>query len=48
MHVASVHRYDAARRTMGVAAVGLSDAPSELEGRHALAWARHSWTAPLG
>ena len=48
MHVVSVHRYDAARRTMTAATLGLSPAPSELEGRQALAWAHHIWSDTLG
>jgi len=48
MHVVSVHRYDAARKTMTASPLGLSSAPSELEGRHALTWARHIWSDTLG
>lgn len=50
MHVASVHRYDAAQRTMlaVIGAGGLSSAPSELEGRYAWGWARNIWADTLG
>ncbi len=49
MHVASVHRYDAARATMlpVPGSGGLSDRPSALEARHALAWARGIWADTL-
>ena len=45
MHVASVHRYDDAQETFLPVdgAGGLSEAPSELEGRYALAWAQAIW-----
>ena len=50
VHVASVHRYDAAQKTMLTVpgAGGLSGAASELEGRHAMAWARNIWADTLG
>lgn len=49
MHVASVHRYDAARATMlpVPGAGGLSERPSALEGRQALAWANGIWADSL-
>ena len=50
IHVASVHAYDAAKKT--VLAVpgsgGLSAAPSELEGTYATSWARNIWADSLG
>ena len=50
VHVASVHRYDAAQKTMVTVqgSGGLSMAPSELEGRYAMAWARNIWADTLG
>ncbi len=50
VHVASVHRYDAAQKTMLTVqgSGGLSVAPSELEGRYAMAWARNIWADTLG
>lgn len=49
IHVASVHRYDASRRTMLTVpgSGGLSAAPSALEARHAWSWARHVWADTL-
>lgn len=49
VHVASVHRYDAGKKTMlpVPGAGGVSSAASELEGRHALAWARNIWADTL-
>jgi NADPH-dependent 2,4-dienoyl-CoA reductase/sulfur reductase-like enzyme len=49
VHVASVHRYDAEKKTMLAVAGsgGLSSAASELEGRYALAWARNIWADAL-
>ena len=49
VHVASVHRYDAEKKTMlsVQGAGGLSPAASELEGRYALAWARNIWADSL-
>ncbi|MHA7600841.1 FCSD flavin-binding domain-containing protein [Alicycliphilus sp. T452] len=49
VHVASVHRYDAAQKTMlpVPGAGGVSVAASELEGRHAMAWARNIWADTL-
>jgi len=49
VHVSSVHRYDAEKKTMlpVQGAGGLSSAASELEGRYALAWARNIWADSL-
>lgn len=49
MHVASVHRYDASRRTMLTVpgSGGLSPAPSALEADHAWSWARQIWADTL-
>jgi sulfide dehydrogenase [flavocytochrome c] flavoprotein chain len=49
MHVASVHRYDAAQKTMVTVAGsgGVSAAASELEGEYAMAWARNIWADTL-
>ncbi|TNF58948.1 MAG: flavocytochrome C [Burkholderiales bacterium] len=49
VHVASVHRYDAERKTMLTVpgSGGVSVAASELEGRYALAWARNIWADTL-
>jgi sulfite dehydrogenase len=50
MHVASVHTYDAAQKTMVAVkgAGGLSDKASELEGTYAWGWARNIWAEALG
>lgn len=50
VHVASVHRYDAAQRTMLTVpgSGGLSEAPNTLEGDYALAWAKSIWAEMLG
>ena len=50
IHIASVHRFDAAQRTMVVVpgSGGLSVAPNELEGRYAEAWAQNIWADMLG
>jgi len=50
MHVASVHGYDAAQKTMIAVkgAGGLSTAASELEGTYAWGWARNIWGEALG
>lgn len=50
VHVASVHTYDPAKKTMVTVAGsgGVSRAASELEGRYALAWARGIWADTLG
>jgi NADPH-dependent 2,4-dienoyl-CoA reductase/sulfur reductase-like enzyme len=49
VHVSSVHRYDAAHKTMSPVhgAGGLSVAASELEGRYAHAWSRNIWADTL-
>ena len=49
VHVASVHRYDAAQKTMVTVAGsgGLSTAANELEGLYAMAWARNIWADTL-
>jgi sulfite dehydrogenase len=45
IHVASVHRYDAEKKTMQAVpgSGGVSTAPNELEGVYANAWARTIW-----
>ncbi|HEU0290330.1 MAG TPA: NAD(P)/FAD-dependent oxidoreductase [Burkholderiales bacterium] len=50
MHVASVHTYDSAQKTMIAVkgAGGLSDKASELEGTYAWGWARNMWSEALG
>ena len=50
VHVASVHRYDAAQKTMLVVpgSGGVSSAASELEGFYAMGWARNIWADSLG
>ena len=49
VHVASVHRYDAEKKTMLTVpgSGGVSSAASELEGRYAHAWARNIWADSL-
>jgi sulfide dehydrogenase [flavocytochrome c] flavoprotein subunit len=49
VHVASVHRYDAEKKTMVTVAGsgGVSSAASELEGRYAMAWAHNIWADTL-
>ena len=49
IHVASVHAYNAAEKTMTVVkgSGGLSDKPSELEGNYAWGWARNIWADSL-
>ncbi|HMN91754.1 MAG TPA: NAD(P)/FAD-dependent oxidoreductase [Hydrogenophaga sp.] len=49
VHVASVHRYDAAQKTMLTVpgSGGVSAAASELEGRYAMGWARNIWADTL-
>ncbi|MFN3495340.1 MAG: FCSD flavin-binding domain-containing protein [Hydrogenophaga sp.] len=49
VHVASVHRYDAEKKTMLAVpgSGGVSSAASELEGAYALAWARNIWADTL-
>ena len=50
MHVASVHAYDPAQKTMVPVkgAGGVSDKASELEGTYAWGWARNIWADALG
>jgi NADH dehydrogenase FAD-containing subunit len=50
MHVASVHQYDAAERTMKAVpgAGGLSAAASAAEAAYALGWAENIWADSLG
>jgi len=50
VHVASVHRYDAAQKTFLTVpgSGGLSAAKSELEGEYGFAWARAIWKDMLG
>ena len=49
VHVASVHRYSAEKKTMEAVAGsgGLSAGPSEIEGQYAFAWARNVWADML-
>ncbi len=49
VHVASVHQFDAATKTMQPVkgAGGLSTAPTELEGRYAYQWAQNIWADML-
>ena len=49
VHVASVHRYDAEKKTMLTVpgSGGVSAAASELEGRYGMAWARNIWADTL-
>lgn len=49
VHVASVHRYDADKKTMLTVpgSGGISKAASELEGRYALGWAQNIWADTL-
>jgi sulfide dehydrogenase [flavocytochrome c] flavoprotein subunit len=49
VHVSSVHRFDAEKKTMLTVAGsgGVSSAANELEGRYALAWARNIWADTL-
>jgi hypothetical protein len=50
VHVASVHQYDAAKKTMLTVpgSGGLSPAPTALEGKYAFAWAQNIWADVLG
>jgi NADPH-dependent 2,4-dienoyl-CoA reductase/sulfur reductase-like enzyme len=50
IHVASVHAYDTAKKTLLVVpgSGGLSGAASELEGAYAMSWARNIWADTLG
>ena len=45
IHVASVHRYDDAKKTMVTVdgSGGLSNAATEIEGQYAMAWAKNIW-----
>jgi len=49
VHVASVHRYDAEKKTMLTVpgSGGVSAAASELEGAYALGWAQNIWADML-
>jgi NADPH-dependent 2,4-dienoyl-CoA reductase/sulfur reductase-like enzyme len=49
VHVASVHTYDADKKTMLTVpgSGGVSSAANELEGRYAMAWARNIWADTL-
>jgi sulfide dehydrogenase [flavocytochrome c] flavoprotein subunit len=49
VHVASVHRYDRAKKTLLTVpgSGGLSPAPNQLEARYATAWARNIWADSL-
>jgi sulfite dehydrogenase len=52
IHVASVHKYDAEKKTFvslqqSQGAGGVSAAPSELEGRYAFSWAKNIWADAL-
>ncbi len=48
MHVANVYRYDAVKKVMVPAeGGGVSDQPSELEGKYAQAWAKNIWSDVL-
>jgi NADPH-dependent 2,4-dienoyl-CoA reductase/sulfur reductase-like enzyme len=50
IHVASVHQYDAEKKTMVTVpgSGGVSSAPNELEGTYAEAWGRNIWGDMLG
>jgi sulfide dehydrogenase [flavocytochrome c] flavoprotein subunit len=50
MHVASVHSYDAAQKTMVAVkgSGGVSDKASELEGTYAWGWAKNIWSEAFG
>jgi sulfide dehydrogenase [flavocytochrome c] flavoprotein chain len=50
VHVSSVHRYVAGKKTMEIVpgSGGLSPGPSEIEGQYAFAWARNIWADMLG
>jgi NADPH-dependent 2,4-dienoyl-CoA reductase/sulfur reductase-like enzyme len=49
VHVASIHRYDAEKKTMLTVpgSGGVSSAASELEGKYAMGWARNIWADTL-
>ena len=50
VHVSSVHRYIAEKKTMEPVpgSGGLSTSPNEIEGQYAFAWARNIWSDMLG
>jgi sulfide dehydrogenase [flavocytochrome c] flavoprotein chain len=50
IHVASVHAYDAEKKTLLVVpgSGGLSSAANALEGEYAMSWARNIWADTLG
>ncbi len=50
IHVSSVHRWDAERRTLLTVpgSGGVSVAPNEMEGRFAIGWAQNIWADTLG
>jgi hypothetical protein len=50
IHVASVHRYNAAQKTLTVVpgASGVSSARNEIEGSFGWAWAQNIWADMLG
>lgn len=50
IHVASVHAYDAQQKTFVTVngSGGVSDVPSQMEGRFAEGWARNIWADTLG
>jgi NADPH-dependent 2,4-dienoyl-CoA reductase/sulfur reductase-like enzyme len=50
IHVASVHRYDAEKKTFLTVpgSGGVSPGPNELEGHYAMNWARNIWADTLG
>jgi NADPH-dependent 2,4-dienoyl-CoA reductase/sulfur reductase-like enzyme len=50
IHVASVHAYDAGKKTLLVVpgSGGVSAGPTELEGEYAMNWARNIWADTLG
>lgn len=50
VHVATVHRYSAEKKTMEVVqgSGGLSAGPSEVEAQYAFAWSRNIWNDMLG
>jgi hypothetical protein len=49
IHVASVHTYDAEKKTMVTVpgSGGVSAAANELEGKYAMGWARNIWADTL-
>jgi hypothetical protein len=49
VHVASVHRYDPQKKTMLAVegSVGVSSAPTELEGQYGWGWAQNIWADML-